>query len=379
MSEVNKYLKPPGNYIMMGNEAAVEGALFAGCRYFAAYPITPASEIGEGMSIRMPQVGGIFIQMEDELGSICSVIGASLAGTKAMTATASAGFNLMLEALSYSVACEVPLVITDVQRTRGYIYSSHADVMQSRWGPSGDHQMIVLIPSSVQEYFDLQIEAFNLAEQYRNPVILLTDEMIAHMREKVTIPRLEEMKILDRKKPDIPPEDYLPFAADESGVPAMSRFGDGYNVLYTINPHDERGYNIWSPKIFDTQTRRISHKIKKDAERIFKYKAYFLDDCETLVIAYGISARSASEAVRRAREKGKKVGYIKLNTLWPSAPIKIKELTQMAKKIIVPEMNLGQYVLEIERITKKEVISFTKTTGYVFSSQEILDEIERVE
>jgi 2-oxoglutarate ferredoxin oxidoreductase subunit alpha len=375
---VNKYLKPPGNYIMMGNEAAVEGALFAGCRYFAAYPITPASEIGESMSIRMPQVGGIFIQMEDELGSICSAIGASLAGTKAMTATASAGFNLMLEALSFSVACEVPLVITDVQRTRGYIYASHADVMQSRWGPSGDHQMIVLIPSSVQEYFDLQIEAFNLAEQYRNPVILLTDEMVAHMREKVTIPPLEEMKIIERKKPDVSPENYLPFGADESGVPPMSSFGDGYNVLYTINPHDERGYNIWNPEIFNRQTRRISQKIKKDAEHIFRYKASFLDDCETLVIAYGISARSSGEAVRRARERGKKVGYIKLNSLWPSAPVKLQELTQMAKKIIVPEMNLGQYVLEIERITKKEVIPFTKTTGYVFSSQEILDEIERV-
>lgn len=378
MSKDDKYLMPPGKYFMMGNEACVEGALYAGCRFFAAYPITPATEIGERMSVRMLQVGGMFIQMEDEIGSICSVIGASLAGTKAMTATASAGYNLMVEALSYAVACEVPLVITDVQRTKGYIHSSQADVMQSRWGPSGDHQMIVLAPSTVQESFDLQIEAFNLAERYRNPVILLTDETIAHMREQLTIPPIEEITVFDRKAPEVPPEEYLPFAADESGVPPMSKFGDGYNVLYTINPHDERGYNIWSGETFNKLTRRISDKINRNADRIFKYKAYYLDDSESVVVAYGITARSALEAVRRAREEGRKVGFIKLVTLWPSAERNIRELTQSAKKIIVPEMNLGQYVQEIERITKKEVIPLSKTTGAVFSSQEILGEIARV-
>jgi 2-oxoglutarate/2-oxoacid ferredoxin oxidoreductase subunit alpha len=378
LSHDSQYLTPPGTYFMMGNEACVEGALYAGCRFFAAYPITPATEIGERMSVRMLQVDGIFIQMEDEIGSICSVIGASLAGKKAMTATASAGYNLMLESLGYSVQCEVPLVITDVQRTRGYIHASQADVMQSRWGPSGDHQMIVLSPSSVQESFDFQIEAFNLAEQYRNPVILLTDETVAHMREKVTIPRIDQMKIINRKEPNVPPDEYLPFAADESGVPPMSKFGDGYNVLYTINPHDERGYNIWSGEIFNRLQRRLSGKIKKDADRIFRYKAQYLDDCEIVVVAYGIVARSAAMAVRQAREKGRKVGLLKLNTLWPSAEESLRELTGAAKRIIVPEMNLGQYVQEIERVTKKEVFSLTKTTGAVFKAQEILSEIERV-
>lgn len=378
MEEEEKYLLPSGNYFMMGNEALVEGALYAGCRFFAAYPITPASEIGERMSIRMPQVGGVFIQMEDELGSISSLIGASFAGKKAMTATSDVGFNLMLEGLSYGVNCEVPLVVVNVQRTRGFIHSAHADVMQARWGPTGDHQMIVLIASSVQELFDLQIEAFNLSEQYRNPVILLTEEMTAHMREKLMIPPIDEIKIVNRKKPTVPPEKYLPYATDESGVPRMSTFGDGYNVLYTMNPHDERGYNVWSAEIYDKLVRRISNKIKRDADRIFRYKADFLDDSEILVISYGVTARSALEAVRRAREKGKKVGHIRLDTLWPSAERTIRELTQKAKKVIVPEMNMGQYVLEIERIVKREIISLTKTTGYPFSAQEIFEEIERV-
>ncbi|MBW2369867.1 MAG: 2-oxoacid:acceptor oxidoreductase subunit alpha, partial [Deltaproteobacteria bacterium] len=355
----------------------VEAALYAGCRFFAAYPITPATEIGEKMSLRMPQVGGMFIQMEDELGSICSVIGASLAGKKAMTATASTGYNLMLEALSYAVTCEVPLVVTNVQRTRGYIHASQADVMQSRWGTSGDHQMIVFAPSSVQEYFDLQIEAFNYAEYYRNPVVLLLDETIAHMREKLVIPEPDQIKRVNRKKPSVPPENYLPFAADETDIPEMSRFGDGYNVLYSINPHDERGYNVWRSETFNQQTRRVSRKITRDADAIFKYDSYYLEDSEVIVIAYGITARSALEAVRQARQAGMKAGLIKLKTLWPCAEKSIRALTEKAKRIFVAEMNLGQYVREIERITHKDVISITKTNGAVFSSGEILEEMKR--
>jgi len=372
-----KFLLPAGNYFMMGNEACVEGALCAGCRFFAAYPITPASEIGERMAMRMPQVGGMFIQMEDELGSISTLVGASLAGKKAMTATSDVGFNLMLEGISYAINCEVPLVVVDVQRTRGFIHSAHADVMQARWGPTGDHQMIVLIVSSVQELFDLTIEAFNLSEQYRNPVIVLTEELTAHMREKLTIPPVEKIKLVNRKKPDLPPEKFLPFAADESGVPAMTTFGDGYHVLYTMNPHDERGYNVWSGEIYDLLVKRISHKIKKDADRIFKYDAHFLDDSDAVVISYGVTARSALEAVQRVREKGKRVGHVKLKTLWPSGERTIRELTQKAKKVIVPEMNLGQYVLEIERIVRRDVVSLTKTTGYPFSAQELTEQIER--
>lgn len=373
-----KFLLPVGDYFMMGNEACVEGALYAGCRFFAAYPITPASEIAEKMSLRMPQVGGMFIQMEDEMGSINALIGASLAGRKVMTATSDVGFNLMLEGMSYAVNCEIPLVIVDAQRTRGYIHSAHSDVMQARWGPSGDHQMIVLIASSVQELFDLTIEAFNLAEKYRNPVVLLTEEMTAHMREKLTIPPAEKIKIVDRKKPDLPPDKYLPFAADESGVPAMTAFGDGYNATYTMNPHDERGYNIWTGEIYDRLVRRISSKIKNDTDRIFKYEARFNEDCEVVVISYGVTARSALEAVRLARERGWKAGHVKLKTLWPSSEKIIRKLTEGAKKIIVPEMNLGQYVLEVQRIAEKDVVSVTKTTGYPFSAQELLEEIGRV-
>lgn len=377
-AENNKYLMRPGDYFMMGNEACVEGALFAGCRFFAAYPITPASEIGERMSKRMPQVGGMFIQMEDEVGSLNTLIGASLAGKKALTASSDVGFNLMLEGLSYAINCEIPLVVVDVQRTRGFIHSAHSDVMQARWGPTGDHQMIVLIASSVQESFDVMIQAFNLSEHYRHPVIVLTDEVTAHMREKLSIPPVERINIVDRKKPKVSPEKYLPYATDESLVPEMTTFGDGYNVLYTINPHDERGYNIWSGEIYDRLTRRITYKIKKDADIIFKYEACFLEDSDAIVISYGITARSGLEAVRRARQKGKKVGHVKLKTLWPLGEQTLREVTGRATKIIVPEMNMGQYVLEVERVTRKEVISVTKTTGYPFSAQELLEELERI-
>ncbi|MGI6128769.1 MAG: ferredoxin oxidoreductase, partial [bacterium] len=267
-----------GVHFMLGNYAVAEGAIAAGCDFFAGYPITPANEISERMSQRLPEVGGVFLQGEDELCSINAVIGASLAGAKAMTATASAGYNYMQEGIEYAVAIEAPCVIVDVQRCRGENFATQADVMQMRWGAAGDHEMIVLAPSSVQESFDYTIWAFNLAEQFRTPVIVMSETTIALMRERLEIPEAKQLQLYNRKYTTLPPGEYLPFKAPESGVPDFAPLGKGYASIYSINPHDERGRIDWDPEVYDRLYQRITGKVTENRDIICKTESFHLDD-----------------------------------------------------------------------------------------------------
>ena len=368
----------PNYQFMLGNHAIAEGALAAGCRYFAGYPITPASEIAERISERMPEVGGKFIQMEDELGSIYSVIGASLAGVKSMTATASAGFDYMMEGIEFAVATETPIVIVDVMRLRGAEQATQADIMQARWGAAGDHEMIVLAPSSVQELYDYTIEAFNLAETYRNPVIVLSEMTLSLMRERLKISDPNELKLKNRKRPTVPPEEFIPFEGGSDGVPPMAKLGEGYNVLYTINPHDKRGMITGDLDVYDQLYKRITDKIKRAVDDIVKYQTYYLDDADIAVIAYGSESRAALEAVRKAREEGIKAGLLKLVTIWPFHDKLIKSVAERVNKIVVPEMNLGRYANEVVRASEclAEVKSLSLNNGRMHTSDEILHGIK---
>lgn len=369
-----------GTHFMLGNHAVVEGALAAGCNFFAGYPITPANEISERMAERMPQVGGKFLQSEDELCSIFSVTGAVLAGAKAMTATASAGFNYMLEGIGYAVAAEVPCVIVDVQRCRGENYATQADVIQMRWGASGDHEIIVLAPSSVQELFDYTIKAFNLAEMYRTPVIVMSETTIALMREKLVVPSPEEIEIVNRKKPDVPPEEFLPFKAGPDGIPSLPDFGEGYRILHSLNPHDERGGINWDPNVFESMYERIVGKITHQRDEIVRTADFSLEDAEIVLIVYGSESRPALDAVRRARANGIKAGLLRLITVWPVPEKEILAVAKRASVILAVEMNIGKYAGEIERIAAGlcQVVRVTKNQGLIHTSSELYAAIEGV-
>ena len=358
---------------MLGNYAVVEGALAAGCDFFAGYPITPANEISERMAARLPEVGGKFLQGEDELCSIYAVAGASLAGAKAMTATASAGFNYMQEGIGYAAAAEIPCVIVDAQRCRGENYATQADVMQLRWGASGDYEIIVLAPSSVQELFDYMIKAFNLAEKYRTPVIVMSETTIALMREKVVIPDPEDIEIVNRKKPDVPPGEFLPFKADPDGVPPLPDLGDGYRVLHSLNPHDERGDIHWDPDVFESMYKRIIGKITCRREEIVETEGFFLDDSEIILIAYGSESRPALEAVHQARADGIKAGLLRLITVWPVPEEEIRAVAKQASTVLAVEMNIGKYAREIERLSYglSNVVRVTKNRGEIHRPSEI--------
>lgn len=369
-----------GTHFMLGNHAVVEGALAAGCNFFAGYPITPANEISERMAERMPQVGGKFLQSEDELCSIFSVTGAALAGAKAMTATASAGFNYMLEGIGYAVAAEVPCVIVDVQRCRGENYATQADIMQMRWGASGDHEIIVLAPSSVQELFDYTIKAFNLAEMYRTHVIVMSETTIALMREKLVIPAPEEIEIVNRKKPDVPPEEFLPFKAGLDGIPPLPDFGEGYRILHSLNPHDERGSIHWDPDVFESMYERIVGKIRHHRDKIVQTEDFLLEDAEIVLIVYGSESRPALDAVQRARANGIKAGLLRLITVWPVPEKEILAVAKRASAILAVEMNIGKYAGEIERIAAGlcQVVRVTKNQGLIHTSSELYAAIEGV-
>jgi len=369
-----------GKHFMLGNHAVVEGALAAGCDFFAGYPITPANEISERMASRMPEVGGRFVQGEDELFSIFALSGASLAGAKAMTATASAGFNYMQEGLGYAVAAEIPLVVVDVQRCRGENYATQADVMQMRWGASGDHEMIVLAPSSVQELFDLTVRAFNLAERYRTPVIIMSETTIALMRENLTIPGADDIEVVHRVTPSVPREEFLPFAAPVDGTPPFAVLGTGYRVLHSLNPHDERGSISWDPDVFKTMYERILGKITRNRDDIVETEAVLLEDAEIVVVAYGSTSRPALEAVYRAREKGIRAGLLRLITVWPVPDREIAAAAENARVVLSVEMNVGKYSGEVERCVagRCPVKRVTKNRGEIHTSEEVLAAIEGV-
>jgi len=374
----------PKELLLQGNEAIVEGALRAGCRFFAGYPITPATEISEILSVKLPQVGGTFIQMEDEIASLGAVIGASLAGVKSMTATSGPGFSLMQENLGFGVIAEVPCVVVDVMRggpsTGLPTFPSQSDVMQARWGTHGDHPIIVLSASTVRECYEMTIEAFNFSERFRTPVILLIDEVVGHMREKMALDDEAMLEIVDRVKPTVPPEWYIPYENTVSGVPAMANFGEGYRYHVTGLTHDIRGFPTSRPDEIGPFIARLHRKISEHFSEIQKAEYSETDDAEVTIIAYGCVARSAKRAVREAREKGKKVGLLKLITLWPFMRLAVEKVLQTAKILIVPEMNMGQISREVKRVNRgvAKVYALNKVDGTIITPQEILDRITEV-
>ena len=362
----------------------VEGALRAGCRFFAGYPITPATEISEILSVKLPQVKGTFIQMEDEIASLGAVIGGSLSGVKAMTATSGPGFSLMQENLGFAVIAEVPCVIVDVMRggpsTGLPTMPSQSDVMQARWGTHGDHPIIVLSASTVRECYDMTIRAFNLSEKFRTPVILLIDEVVGHMREKMVLDDQEEIEIINRVKPAMPPEWYIPYEDTPGGVPAMANFGEGYRYHVTGLTHDIRGFPTSRPDEIGPFIARLHRKISQHASEIEMGEFYQTEDAEITVIAYGSVARSAKRAVIMAREKGLKVGLLKLMTLWPFMRASVERVLQSSKTLIVPEMNMGQISREVKRVSRGEakVITLNKVDGTIITPQEILERMTEV-
>ncbi len=367
--------------LMQGNEACTLGALAAGLEFFAGYPITPSTEIAELCAEELPKIGGKFIQMEDEIGSVAAIIGASLTGRKAMTATSGPGFSLMQENLGYASLTEVPIVIINVQRvgpSTGMPTSlAQGDVMQARWGTHGDHPVVVLAPGNVKECYELTIKAFNIAEDYRVPVIVLTDEVIGHMREKVVLGDPKSIKVSNRPVPESP-GGYLPYKADpDGGVPPMAPFGAGYRYHVTGLFHDESGFPSNRGDVADVLLRRLQRKVEKAEPSIRDYFVESTEDCDVLVVAFGSSAMSALSAVRQARAAGVKAGLFRPKTIWPFPEETLRALASKAKRVIVPEMNLGQLVLEIERVVagKASVERVNKVNGELFHPEEILSVI----
>jgi len=371
----------PNVKMWQGNVACAEAALAAGCRFFAGYPITPSTEIAEVLARRLPMVGGNFIQMEDEIAAMGATIGASLGGVKAMTATSGPGFSLKQENIGFAVMAEVPCVIVNVQRggpsTGLPTHGAQGEVMQSRWGTHGDHPIIVLSPCSVGETYDMTVRAFNLAEKYRTPVILLSDELVGHLTEKVEVPPIEQLGIENRKKPSVSPEEYLPYELDETDIPAMANFGDGYRYHVTGLAHDETGFPTNNPEKIQVQLERLNRKIDRYRDDIVDIETYYTEDAEILVISFGSTARSARRAVINAREKGIKAGLLRLKTIWPFPEKEIEEISGPVRKIIVAEMNLGQIAHEVEWATRrsKPVVRVNKINGEPITPNEIFNAI----
>jgi 2-oxoglutarate ferredoxin oxidoreductase subunit alpha len=370
--------------LLQGSEACVRGALIAGCRFYAGYPITPATEIMEQMSRQLPKAGGIFIQMEDEIASLGAVIGASLTGLKSMTATSGPGFSLMQEHISFACMAEVPCVIVDVMRggpSTGLPTSpSQGDVMQARWGAHGDHPLIVLCPSSTYEFFDLTVKAFNLSERYRTPVILLADEVIAHTRESVVLPLQGKLVIEERRKPTVPPEWYTPYDDRQTSVPSMPAFGEGYRYHVTGLAHDIRGYPTTRSDEVGALIDRLFSKVSKDFHLLQWFDSYQTEDSVVTIVAYGSVARSALRAVKEAREKGLKVGLLKLKVLWPFMRSTVMEFLESSVKVLVPEMNMGQLSREVKRVNQGrcEIVTLNKVDGTMLSPKAILRSLEDI-
>jgi len=366
-----------GLRMWQGNHACAEGAIAAGCRFFAGYPITPSTEIAEILARRLPLVGGKFIQMEDEIAAMGAIIGASLGGTKSMTATSGPGFSLKQENIGFAVMAEVPCVVVNVQRggpsTGLPTQPSQADIMQSRWGTHGDHPIIAIAPASVRETYDMTIKAFNLAEKYRNPVILLLDEVIGHLTEKIVLPDPAKIEIFDRKKPDVSPEEYLPYELNDTDIPAMANFGEGYRYHVTGLAHDDTGFPTNDPEKIRLQLERLNRKIERYREEIIEVENLETRDAEVLVISFGSTARSAKRAVLNARENGVAAGLLRLKTIWPFPEKEIQEACQLVKKIVVAEMNLGQVAHEVEWATRRDkpVIRVNKINGEAIKPNEI--------
>ena len=370
--------------LLQGNQAVVEGAIAAGVKFFAGYPITPSTEVAESLAEKLPKNGGKFIQMEDEIASMGAVIGASLTGKKVMTATSGPGFSLKQELIGYACAAEIPLVIVNVQRvgpsTGQPTSPSQGDVMQARWGTHGDHWLIALTPASVPECFELTLRAYALSEKYRVPVILLMDEVIGHMREKIELPDdYSDFPQAERKQPDCAPEDFKAYAADESLVPAMPAFGSGYRWHVTGLVHDETGFPKGTPAATLAAANRQRAKLENNIDDIVQVENYRMEDADFAVVAFGGAARTAYETVDMARAEGLKVGLVRPVTIWPFAEAQMKELAGRVKGILVHELNCGQYVHEVERAVngKVPVSLYAKYDNEPATPAQLLEEVKK--
>ncbi|MBN1259766.1 MAG: 2-oxoacid:acceptor oxidoreductase subunit alpha [Anaerolineae bacterium] len=372
-----------GRHFMNGDDACAEGAIAAGCRFFGGYPITPSTEVAERFSRRMPEIGGVYMQMEDELGSIAAVLGASAAGARAMTATSGPGLSLMMENLGLGVMLELPCVIIDIQRgspsTGLPTMAGQSDLMQARWGSHGDYAIVAYAPSSPQEIFDLTIHAFNVADRYRVPVLILSDEVIGHMVERVVIPESQAIPRWERKRPPYPPEHYgqegfKAFEPDASDlVPPIAHAGDGYRVHFTGLTHDPRGYPDMSAETHHELVTRLMEKIRRNAEDLILLETEYLDDADVVVISFGCTARSARRAVRDARAEGIRAGLLRLISIWPFPEQRIRDLAHEVKTFVVAEMNLGQIRLEVERCVGHPVRGVHHAGGAMIHPEPILE------
>ncbi|MEK7287532.1 MAG: 2-oxoacid:acceptor oxidoreductase subunit alpha [Elusimicrobiota bacterium] len=369
---------------MLGDHACAEGAMAAGLNFFGGYPITPSTEIAEHLAVRLPEVGGAFVQMEDEMSSMASIIGASVAGARSMTATSGPGFSLMMENIGLAVMMEAPCVVVDVQRgspsTGLPTMVGQSDVMQAKWGSHGDYEIVAYSPSSPQECFDLTVKAFNTADRYRVPVFIMADEIVGHMTERVVIPTPDEISIVRCKRPpaNTGSNGFKPFATENGGlVPAFPFPGEGHRVHFTSLTHDERGYPAMDADTHDRLVRRLCDKILKNVNHIIELDEYLLDDASVVVVSFGSTARSARHAVNLARNKGVKAGLLRLVTLWPFPDEKLAKLgkSKHVKAFVAAEVNLGQVAREVERATKRPVIKVGNAGGRAIEPEVILEAI----
>jgi 2-oxoglutarate ferredoxin oxidoreductase subunit alpha len=380
-----------GEHFLLGDYAAAEGAILAGCRFFAGYPITPATEIAERMSVRLPQVGGVYIQMEDELASMNAILGGSWAGVKSMTATSGPGFSLMMENLGLGIMLETPCVLVNVQRggpsTGLPTLVGQQDMMQARWGSHGDYEIIALSPTSPQELFNLTIRAFNLSEKYRTPVLVMTDAEVGHMTEKVIIPPPDEIEIINRpevKRGDVEPDHFRIYRGMATGdgdgyVSPMVAAGQGYRIHVTGLTHDERGYPAMNAAAQDKNLRRLVNKIRNNRHDIIQVEERYLDDAEIVIVSYGISARTSLWPIEQARAEGIRVGYLRLITVWPFPEERVRELAKGIRAFVVPEINMGQMVREVERCAcgQAQVWSATCAGGDILEPHHVLNVIRQ--
>ncbi|HHV07897.1 MAG TPA: 2-oxoacid:acceptor oxidoreductase subunit alpha [Firmicutes bacterium] len=370
--------------LLSGNEACVQGALVAGIRFFAGYPITPSTEVAEGLAEELPKIGGRFIQMEDEIASMGAVIGASLAGLKSMTATSGPGFSLKQENIGFAAMTEVPCVVVNVQRygpSTGLPTSpAQGDIMQARWGTHGDHPVVALMPASVRETFDLTVEAVNLAEELRTPVIILLDEVVGHMRERVELPAAEDVELFNRVKPTESPDTFLPYKPAANLVPPMPAYGDGYRFHATGLVHDETGFPCGKGADGNTLVRRLQAKVEQRQPKIARAETFQTEDAEIVIVAAGSVARSARAAVKEARAQGIKLGLVRPITAWPFPEEAIDSVAQTAKALIVAEMNLGQMILEVERIAagRAPVFGLNRIDAELITPEDIIVRAQEV-
>jgi 2-oxoglutarate ferredoxin oxidoreductase subunit alpha len=369
---------------LQGNEAAAHGALYAGCTFFAGYPITPATEVSEVLAIELPRIGGSFLQMEDEIAAMAACLGGSLAGSKVLTATSGPGLSLKQELIGYGCIAEIPCVIINVMRggpsTGMPTGPSQSDIMCAKWGTHGDHPAICLVPASVQELFEETVRAFNLSEKYRTPVTVMPDEIVAHMRERVVLPEPGELEVINRTLPTVPPEQYKPYDTSFGDVPPLAAFGSGYRFHVTGLNKMQDGFPTTKAEIVQAEEERLLRKVTANIDDIVTFEEFRLDDAEIAVVAFGSTSRSARYAINVAREQGIKVGMFRIKTIWPFPDKQIKALSGKVKAIITPEMNLGMCTLEVQRCVEGRVPvhGILRVDGEPINPDQILEKIKGV-